>query len=125
MRAKLGGGGGGGCGKVVCIKHRKNDIGYNITLSIVYTGAKTAYPIGPITIRKSIGYNENPLEVVLGFTTGYLNLSYCVKLDDDYASQICSRSFIEVKNSSCRTLKEKAGLPGQFWQYRRKGGDST
>ena len=89
---------------------------------IIYTGASTAYPVWPLVLPKPFDEYKNPSKVVLSLLSGYVNLGYCVTLDNYYTSPEIAEALLELQTDCYGTLK-KAGLPEDFWQWKPKKGN--
>ena len=53
--------------------------------------------------------------VVLSLLHDYLNIGYCVILDDYYASSWLANALISCDTDCYGTCRKKKGLPKQLW----------
>ena len=87
---------------------------------IIYTGADTVYPLPSINLPKSFDNYGNPSKVVLSLVDGLYNKGYKVVLDNLYISPELFRALLLNDTDAFGTLREKKGLPSDFWFWKPK-----
>ena len=85
---------------------------------LVYTGVATIYPVPSITLPKPFHEYKNPSKVVLSLLDGLYNQGYNVTLDNLYTSPELLRVLFMHHIDAYGTLRKKAGLPTDFWQWK-------
>ena len=85
---------------------------------IIYTGAETIYPVPNIPLLKSFDDYKIPSKIVLSLMNGLYNQGYNVTLDNLYTSPELLRLLFHHQTDSYGTLRKKAGLPADFWQWK-------
>ena len=89
---------------------------------ITYTGATTEY-INRIPSIKDCDNLKSPSKIVLSLLYQYVDKGYCVTLDNYYKSPELAKELVQLQTDCYGTLKEKEGLPKDYWSWHPEKGD--
>lgn len=89
---------------------------------IVYTGEGTDYGEFNHVLPKSKPFDDykSPSRVVLSLVQKYINHGYILTLDNYYTSPELAEALLHFKTDCFGTLRKKAELPEDFWEWKPK-----
>ena len=91
---------------------------------IIYTGSETNYKdAGDMVLPKNFDEYKTPSRVVMSLMAPYINQGYVVTLDNLYSSPELAEILFSHQIDSFGTLRKKAGLPHDFWNWKPIKGD--